>query len=61
MPGLLYLLLIPNFVWQEVTVDRKDILKDCYGYDYIWAFVCCFSKILVTLLGRKTDIAADLI
>lgn len=37
------------------------MLKDCHGYNYIWAFVCHFSKILATLPDRKTDTAANLV
>jgi hypothetical protein len=31
--------------------------KDEYGYDYVWAFVCKFSKLLATLPGKKNDTA----
>jgi hypothetical protein len=42
------------------VVDGKDIPKDEYGYDYVWAFVCKFSKLLVTLPGKKNDTAKTL-
>jgi hypothetical protein len=34
-PGLLYPLLVPNHVWEQVVVDRKDMPKDAYAYDYV--------------------------
>jgi hypothetical protein len=59
-PGLLHPLPIPNHVWEHVAVDGKDMPPDRHGYNYVWAFVCKFSKILATLPGRKTDTAEDL-
>jgi hypothetical protein len=54
-PGLLHPLLIPNHMWEQVVVDGKDMPKDEYGYDYVWAFDCKFSKLLATLPGKKND------
>ena len=59
-PGLLHPLPVPNHVWEQVVVDGKDMPKDEYGYDYIWAFVCKFSKLLATLPGKKNDTAKTL-
>jgi hypothetical protein len=56
-PGLLHPLPIPNHVWEQVVVDGKDMPKDEYGYDYIWAFVCKFSRLLATLPCKKNDTA----
>jgi hypothetical protein len=56
-PGLLYPLPIPKHVWEHVVVDGKNMPKDDKGYDYVWAFVCRFSKLLATLPGRKGDTA----
>ena len=56
-PGLLHPLPVPNLVWEQVAVDGKDMPKDRYGYDYVWVFVCKFSRLLVTLAGKKTDTA----
>lgn len=33
---------------------------DDKGYDYVWVFVCRFSKLIATLAGRKTDTAETL-
>ena len=59
-PGLLHLLPVPNRVWEQVAVDGKDMPKDEYGYDYVWVFVCKFSRLKATLPGRKTDTAETL-
>lgn len=56
-PGLLHPLPLPNTVWDQVAVDGKDMPKDEYGYDYVWAFVCKFSRLLARLPGKKTDTA----
>ena len=56
-PGLLHPLPVPNHVWEQVVVDGKDMPKDEYGYDYVWAFVCKFSRLLATLPGKKNDTA----
>lgn len=55
--GLLHPLPIPNRVWEQVVVDGKDMPLDEYGYDYVWAFVRKFSRILATLPGNKNDTA----
>lgn len=54
-PGLLHPLPPARAVWEHVSADGKDMPKDKRGYDYVWRFVCRFSKILVTLPGKKTD------
>lgn len=56
-PGLLHPLPIPNHVWEQIVVDGKDMPLDEYGYDYVWAFICKFSRILATLPGKKNDTA----
>jgi hypothetical protein len=56
-PGLLHPLPVLNQVWEQVVVDGKDIPKDEYGYDYVWVFVCTFSKLLATLPGKNNDTA----
>lgn len=58
-PGLLHSLPIPEVVWDHVVVDGKDMPKDRHGYDYAWAFIDKFSRILATLPGKKTDTAED--
>jgi hypothetical protein len=42
------------------VIDGKDMPKDEYGYDYVWAFVCKFSKLLATLPDKKNDMAQTL-
>lgn len=59
-PGLLHPLPVPNAVWEHVAVDGKDMPRDKHGYDYVWAFVCKLSKIIVRLPARKTDNAERL-
>jgi RNase H-like domain found in reverse transcriptase/Reverse transcriptase (RNA-dependent DNA polymerase)/Integrase zinc binding domain len=59
-PGLLHPLPIPNLVWEHVAVDGKDMPPDRHGYNYVWAFVCKFSRIMATIPGKKTDTAEDL-
>jgi RNase H-like domain found in reverse transcriptase/Reverse transcriptase (RNA-dependent DNA polymerase)/Integrase zinc binding domain/Chromo (CHRromatin Organisation MOdifier) domain len=54
-PGLLHPLPIPNLVWEHVAVDGKDMPPDQHGYDYVWAFICKFSRIMATIPGKKTD------
>ena len=54
-PGLLHPLPVPNHVWEHVAVDGKNMPPDRHGYDYVWVFVCKFSRLLATLPGRKTD------
>jgi hypothetical protein len=56
-PGLLHPLPVPNRVWEQVVVDGKDMPEDDYGYNYVWVFVCKFSRIKATLPGKKTDTA----
>ena len=56
-PGLLHPLPIPNHVWEQVVVDGKDMPKDKYGYNYVWTFICKFSRIIATLPGKKNDTA----
>ena len=56
-PGLLHPLPIPNHVWEQVVVDGKDIPKDKYSYNYVWTFICKFSRIIATLPGKKNDTA----
>ena len=59
-PGLLHPLPIPNRVWEQVVVDGKDMPKDERGYDYVWVFVCKFSRLIARLPGNKTDTAEKL-
>jgi len=59
-PGLLHPLPVPNRVWEQVAVDGKDMPTDEHGYDYVWVFVCKFSRLKATLPGKKTDTAATL-
>jgi hypothetical protein len=59
-PGLLHPLPIPNAVWDHVVVDGKDMPKDRHGYNYVWAFIDKFSRIMATLPGHKTDKAETL-
>jgi hypothetical protein len=59
-PGLLHPLPIPNHVWEHVVVDGKDMPKDRHGYDYIWAFICKFSRLIIRLPGRKNDTASKI-
>ena len=33
--GLLHPLPIPNYVWEQIAVNGKDMPKDEYGYNYI--------------------------
>ncbi|CAJ2510963.1 Uu.00g065880.m01.CDS01 [Anthostomella pinea] len=54
---LLHPLPIPKRIWEHVVVDGKSMPKDDKGYDYVWAFVCQFSKLLATLPSRKGDTA----
>jgi hypothetical protein len=54
-PGLLHPLPVPNLVWEQVVVDGKDMPLDKYGYDYVWTFICKFSRLMITLPGQKTD------
>lgn len=56
-PGLLHPLPIPKHVWEHIVVDGKDMPKDKHGYDYVWVFICKFSRILVRLPGYKNDTA----
>lgn len=56
-PGLLHSLPLPNTVWDQVVVDGKDMPQDEYGYDYVWEFICKFSRLLARLPGKKTDTA----
>jgi hypothetical protein len=56
-PGLLHPLPIPDAVWDQVVVDGKDMPPDERGYNYVWVFICKFSRILATLPGRKNDTA----
>ena len=41
-------------------VDGKDMPTDRWGYNYVWVFVCKFSKLIARLPGKKTDTAEDL-
>ena len=59
-PGLLHPLPMPNKVWEHVVVDGKDMPKDRRGYDYVWVFICKFSRLIATLPGHKTDCAPDI-
>ena len=59
-PGLLHPLPIPNRVWDHVVVDGKDMPEDRHGYDYVWVFICKFSRLIATLPGHKTDKAQDI-
>ena len=59
-PGLLHPLPVPNHVWEQVSVDGKDMPEDEHGYDYVWVFICKFSRIIATLPGKKSDTAETL-
>jgi RNase H-like domain found in reverse transcriptase/Reverse transcriptase (RNA-dependent DNA polymerase)/Integrase zinc binding domain/Chromo (CHRromatin Organisation MOdifier) domain len=59
-PGLLHPLPIPNHVWEHVLVDGKDMPTDRFGYDYVWVFICKFSKLIARLPAKKTDTATDI-
>ena len=41
-------------------VDGKDMPRDERGYDYVWVFVCKFSRLIARLPGNKTDTAEKL-
>lgn len=58
-PGLLHPLPVPKYVWEHVLVDGKDMPLDRHGYNYVWVFVCKFSKIILRVPAKKTDTAAD--
>jgi hypothetical protein len=58
-PGLLHPLPVPNHVWEQVAVDGKDMPVDRHGYDYVWTFICKFSRLIARLPGKKTDTAED--
>lgn len=59
-PGLLQPLEIPTLVWQTVIVDGKSMPKDDDGYDYVWCFICKFSRLIIRIPGKKTDDAETL-
>jgi hypothetical protein len=54
-PGLLHPLPVPNLVWEQVVVDGKDMPPDRHGYNYVWVFICKFSRLMMTLAGNKSD------
>jgi len=57
-PGLLKPLPIPEHGhWRDISMDGKDMPKDRSGHDYVWIFVCRFSKRGISLPGYKTDTA----
>lgn len=59
-PGLLHPIAIPSQVWHTVIVDGKSMPTDVQGYDYVWAFICKFARLMVTIPGKKTDDAETL-
>ena len=59
-PGLLKPLPVPEFVWDQVVVDGKDMPRSRRGHDYIWLFADKLSRIRATLTGRKVDSAETL-
>ncbi|CCE34834.1 uncharacterized protein CPUR_08773 [Claviceps purpurea 20.1] len=59
-PGMLHPIPVPSSVWNTVIVDGKTMPLDVHGYDYIWAFICKFSRLMVTLPGKKNDDAETL-
>lgn len=56
-PGLLQPLEVPSSVWEHVVVDGKSMPTTKTGYDYIWAFVCKLTRLIVRIPGKKTDTA----
>jgi len=53
-PGLLYSLLVPERLWQYITVDFKHCPKSKVGYNMITLFVDYLGKRLITILIRDT-------
>ena len=43
-----------------MVINGKNIPKTRQGYNYVWAFICQFNKIIATLPGHKGDRAPDL-
>jgi transposase InsO family protein len=58
-PGLLHPLEIPHEFWDQVVVDGKEMPEDEYGYNYVWAFVDKFSRMIARLPGKKIDKGSD--
>jgi hypothetical protein len=59
-PGFLYLLLIPAYPWQYITMDFKSMPKDKYGYNIVWVVIDRLSKQAVSVPCHKTVIAEEI-
>src|SRR6266487_4581404 len=58
IPGLLKpLLILEHKHWKDIFINRKDMPKDHSGHDYVWIFICRFSKHGISLPRYKTDTA----
>ncbi|CCE33393.1 uncharacterized protein CPUR_07317 [Claviceps purpurea 20.1] len=54
-PGLLHPVPVRSRVWDTVIVEGKVMPTDVDGHDYVWAFICKSSRLIVTLPGKKND------
>ena len=59
-PGMLHPLLIPEHLWQHVTMDFKLMPKDKAGYDNIFVVIDCLSKQAVSIPCHKTITAKEM-
>lgn len=51
---------MPNYFWEQVAIDGKDMPLDEFSYDYIWVFVYKFSRTIARLSRKKNDTAETL-
>ena len=58
--GMLYPLLIPEHLWQHVTMDFKSMPKDKAGYNNVFVVIDCLSKQAVSIPCHKTITAKDI-
>ena len=57
---MLYPLLIPEHLWQHITIDFKLMPKDKAGYNNIFVVIDYLSKQAVPIPCHKTIIAKEI-
>ena len=58
--GMLYLLLVLEYLWQHLTIDFKSMLEDKASYDTVFVVIDRLSKQAISIPCYKTTIAEQM-